>query len=93
MRILLALPALALLSACGVDNDPANNRVTVTYDKEKIERSAEKAGQAAKTAAHSAANVAGATADAVKREVGDIDVDVRVTRDKKGEPTPVPSAN
>lgn len=79
----LAVPLFALLSACGVDNDPANDKVTVTYDREKIE----KAGRAAKDVARSAGNVAESTGEAIKKEVGDIDVDVRVSRDK-GEATP-----
>jgi hypothetical protein len=82
MRLILPA-ALLLLTACGVDNDPANERVTVTYDKEKIR----KAGQAAKNAAVSAGNVAETTGKAIKKEVGDVDVDVRVSRNK-AEPTP-----
>ena len=81
MRIIL--PAALLLTACGVDNDPANEKVTVTYDKERIE----KAGRAAKDVAVSAGNVAETTGRAIKKEVGDVDVDVRVTRDKR-EPAP-----
>lgn len=80
MRHLAAL-ALLSLAACGVENDPANDRVTVTYDEERIE----KAGRAAKDVAKSAGNVAQSTAEAVKKEVGDIDVDVNVTRDKREE--------
>ena len=82
MRILLAASVL-MLTACGVDNDPANEKVTVTYDKEKIE----KAGRAAKSVAVSAGNVAETTGKAIKKEVGDVDVDVRVRRNKV-EPTP-----
>ena len=82
MRIIVPA-ALLLLTACGVDNDPANDQVTVTYDSEKIE----KAGRTAKNVAESAGNVAETTGRAIKKEVGDIDVDVRVTRDK-GEETP-----
>lgn len=87
MRIIAALVLLPL-AACGVDSDPANDKVTVTYDQERIE----KAGDAAKDAAVAAGNVAETTAEAVKKEVGDIDVDVRVTRDKSeasADPTPV----
>lgn len=80
---LIATAALLLLAACGVDNDPANEKVTVTYDKERIK----KAGRAAKDVAVSAGNVAESTAKAVKKEVGDVDVDVRVKRTKP-EPTP-----
>ena len=87
MRV-VAAAALLSLAACGVDNDPANDKVTVTYDQERIE----KAGRTAKEAAVSAGNVAEKTGEAIKREVGDIDVDVRVTRDRREEaPTPAPA--
>lgn len=88
MRV-IAATALLSLAACGVDNDPANDKVTVTYDQERIE----KAGRDAKEAAIAAGNVAEKTGEAIKREVGDIDVDVRVTRDKGAatpDPTPAP---
>jgi len=80
MRFII-LAALPLLTACGVDNDPANDKVTVTYDRDKIE----KAGRTAKDVAVSAGNVADSTVKAVKKEVGDIDVDVKVKRTKNGE--------
>ena len=73
MRIALFAPLL-LLTACNVDNDPANERVTVKYDRERIH----KAGNAAKEVATGAANVAKTTGKAIKREVGD--VDVKITR-------------
>lgn len=73
MRIALVAPLL-LLTACNVQNDPAKERVTVKYDRQKIH----KAGHAAKEVATGAANVAKATGKAIKREVGD--VDVKVTR-------------
>lgn len=86
MRI-IAPAALLLLTACGVDNDPANDKVTVTYDEERIKQSAATAGRTAKEVASSAANVAETTGQAIKKEVGDVDVDVRVSR-TKGEPAP-----
>ena len=73
MRIVLFAPLL-LLTACNVDNDPGNERVTVKYDRERIH----KAGKAAKEVATGAANVAKTTGKAIKREVGD--VDVKITR-------------
>jgi hypothetical protein len=82
MRLILPA-ALLLLTACGVDNDPANEKVTVTYDREKIN----KAGRAAKDVAVSAGNVAKTTGKAIKKEVGDVDVDVKVSRNK-GDATP-----
>ena len=87
MRIIVSAAATFLLAACGVDNDPAKEKVTVTYDKERIEQTAAAAGRTAKEVASSAANVAETTGEAIKKEVGDVDVDVRVSR-TKGEPTP-----
>lgn len=75
MRI-IASTALLLLAACGVENDPANEKVSVTYDREKIKE----AGRTAKDVAKSAGNVAETTGRAIKKEVGDVDVDVDVRR-------------
>jgi hypothetical protein len=86
MRAIAPVTLLLTLGACGVDNDPANEKVTVTYDRERIE----KAGRAAKDAAVSAGNVAETTGKAIKKEIGDVDVDVKVTRDK-GEASPAPA--
>lgn len=86
MRI-IAPAALLLLTACGVDNDPANDKVTVTYDEKRIKQSAATAGRTAKEVASSAANVAETTGQAIKKEVGDVDVDVRVSR-TRGDRTP-----
>lgn len=77
--------ALILLAACDVDNDTANERVTVTYDKERIKRSAEDAGRVARDVAAGVVNVAGSTKQAIEKEVGDVDVDVKVTRDRSGQ--------
>lgn len=79
MRAMLVLGALLLVTACDVENDPANEKVTVNYDRERIH----KAGRAAKEVATGAANVAKTTGSAIKREVGDIDV--KVTRTKADE--------
>ncbi len=79
MRIVLIL-SLAALTACDVRNDTTGNTVTVTYDKQEIRRKASEAGRAAREAAVGAGNVAASTGRAIKREVGDIDVDVDVKR-------------
>jgi hypothetical protein len=86
VRLLLPVAALAL-AGCAVENDPANDRVTVQYDEERIEMAADTTGRAAKAVATGAANVAADTARAVKREVGNVDVDVRVTRQREPGPT------
>jgi hypothetical protein len=67
------LPLLAL-GACDVDNDSANNQVSVTFDKEAINDTRETAGEVA----GSLGNVASSTGRAIKDEVGDIDVDLDV---------------
>ena len=77
MRMTLILPLLAL-GACDLSNDPANNQVTFEYDREQIENARETAGDVAA----GVGNVAEGTARAVKNEVGDIDVDVDVSRNR-----------
>ena len=82
MRLFVPL-TLLLLAACGVENDPENEKVSVTYDREKIKE----AGRTAKDVARSAGNVAETTGEAIKKEVGDVDVDVDVRRTPRPEPT------
>lgn len=85
---LLAPLALLALAACDVQNDRANDEVTVKYDEERIKETASDTARTAKAVAKGAANVASDTARSVKREVGDVDVDVKVTRDPPGETPP-----
>jgi len=77
VRMILILPLLAL-GACDVDNDSANNQVSVTFDKAAIRDTKEEAGKVAS----GLGNVASSTGRAIKDEVGDIDVDVDVTRNR-----------
>ena len=81
MRIFIALPLLAL-GACNVENDAANDQVRVEYNQQKIESAAEEAARITRDVASSVGNVAETTGRAIKNEVGDIDVDVDVRRDK-----------
>ena len=81
MRIFIALPLLAL-GACNVENDAANDQVRVEYNQQKIESAAEEAARTTRDVASSVGNVAETTGRAIKNEVGDIDVDVDVRRDK-----------
>ena len=83
MRVLLVLPILAAAAACNVENDPRNDQVSVEYNQQRIEKTARDVGQAAKEVATGVGNVAVSTGRAVKNEVGDIDVDVDVTRNKE----------
>ena len=84
MRIIFIIPLL-MIGACNVDNDPANDRVTVKYDQEKIERAAAATARTAKEVGSGVGNVAASTGRAIKNEVGDIDVDVDVKRKRAEE--------
>ncbi len=84
MRILFAVPLLAL-AACNVENDPKNDQLSVEYNEQRIKEAADDAGKAAREVASGVANVAETTGQAVKNEVGDIDVDVNVNRTERQE--------
>ena len=88
MRPILPLAALLLLTACDVDNNPESDQVTVTYDRERIKQ----AGETAKDVAEGVGNVAESTGEAIKNEVGDVDVDVDVKRTRVGETSNAPPA-
>jgi hypothetical protein len=81
MRIVFALPLLAL-AACNVNNDAANDSVKIEYNQQRIEDAARDAASAAKEVGSGVGNVAASTGRAIKNEVGDIDVDVDVSRNK-----------
>ena len=84
MRILFALPLLAAAAACNVDNDSTNDQMTLEYNQQRIEDGARKAADAARDVASGVGNVAGSTGRAIANEVGDIDVDVDVSRNRDG---------
>ena len=69
--------ALLVVAGCDVQNDRDNDEVTVKYDEARIKKSAATAGRAAKDVASGVANVAQDTGRSIKREVGDVDVDVK----------------
>jgi len=83
MRILIGLPLLAL-AACNVENDAANDQMTLTYNQERIEQGVSDAANATEDAASSVGNIAVSTGQAIRNEVGDIDVDVDVNRNRSG---------
>ncbi|HEX8643790.1 MAG TPA: hypothetical protein VF702_07735 [Allosphingosinicella sp.] len=83
MRILLALPLLAV-AACNFDNDAQNDQMTLEYNQERIEDAARDAARGARDVARGASNVVGETGRAISNEVGDIDVDVDISRNKAG---------
>ena len=83
MRILFALPLLTL-AACNVQNDSANDQMTLTYNQERLEEGVSDVANATESVASSVGNVAVSTGQAIRNEVGDIDVDVDVNRDRAG---------
>ena len=78
MRLILAFPLLLAGVACSVDNDSANDQMTVQYNQQRIE----KAARTVRDVGAAAGNVAASTGRAVRNEVGDIDVDVDVRRNR-----------
>ena len=84
MRLVLALPFL-MLAACGVDNDTANDQVTLEYNEAALSDTAADVGNAVEDVAAGVGNVAQSTGQAIENEVGDIDVDVDVNRNKGGD--------
>ena len=81
MRLILALPLLAA-AGCNVDNDTANDQMTLEYNQQRIEDAAATAARTAKEVGSSVGNVAATTGRAIGNEVGDIDVDLNVTRNR-----------
>jgi hypothetical protein len=75
MRILLAVPLL-LLGACDVDRDAANDTTTLSFNEAVAENTLEDVGNAAENIGGAVANEAEETAN----KVGDVDVDVDVSR-------------
>ena len=84
MRLTLALPLLAL-AACNVDNDSANDQMTVEYNQQRIEDAAAATARTARDVGSAAGNVAVSTGRAIGNVVGDIDVDVDVSRNRSGQ--------
>ena len=82
MRFIAALPLLALIAACGVENDSNNGQTTIKIDRDRIENAGRDALEAGEDLARGAGNVAVSTGRAIKNEVGDIDVDVDVSRNR-----------
>jgi hypothetical protein len=79
MRILMAAPLL-LLGACNVDRDAGNDTTTVSFNEEVAANTLEDVGETAQNIGGAIANEAEQTAAKVENKVGDVDVDVNVTR-------------
>ena len=79
MRILLAVPLL-VLGACNVDRDAGNDTTTVSFDESAAANAADDVGDAAQNIGSAIATDVEQAADKVQNEVGDVDVDVDVSR-------------
>ena len=87
MRWIATLPLLLVAAACDVDNDSANDQMTLEYNQQQIEDAASDTANATREVASGIGNVAASTGDAIANEIGDIDVDVNVRRDQGSEAT------
>lgn len=83
MRLIAAIPFL-ILAGCDVANDSANDQVRFEYNEQRIKDAAAATARTAGEVGSSVGNVAASTGRAVANEVGDIDVDVDVTRNRSG---------
>ena len=83
MRILLAAPLL-LLGACDLDRDAANDTTTLSFNETVAGNTLEDIGNAAENFGGAVANEAEETAAKVENRVGDVDVDLDVTRNGGG---------
>jgi len=79
MRILFAVPLL-VLGACNVDRDAGNDTTTVSFDESAAANAADDVGDAAQNIGSAIATDVEQTADKVQNEIGDVDVDVDVSR-------------
>jgi len=86
MRLLIAAPLL-LLGACNVDRDAGNETTTLSFNEAVAENTLEDVGQTAENIGGAIANEAERTADKVENKIGDVDVDVNVTRNTGDEHT------
>ena len=77
----LSLFAMVLgLAGCDIVNEPEQDKVTVTYDEERIKNATETTKRTANQVGTGVVIVTKGAAQVIKREVGDVDVDVKVTR-------------
>lgn len=87
---MMALALLVAVGGCGIANEPEKDRVTVTYDEARIKKAAATTKRTAAEVGKGVVNVTKGTAQVIKKEVGDVDVDLKVTR-QRGETTPEPA--
>ena len=88
MRFILAIPLLlpaALLAACQVSKDNANNAASVTYNEEVASNAAEDVGNTVENIASDVGNEVQNTGDKIKNKADNTDVNVSVNKDVKTE--------
>jgi hypothetical protein len=79
MRIAFAIPLL-LLGACNVSKD--GNAVTVQYDQNTAQNTAEDIGNTAQNIAADIGNDVQKTGDKLENKVGNADIDVKIGHDE-----------
>ena len=75
MRILIALPLLALAAACDVDRDDANDTTTIAVNEAAAQDVAEDVGNTAENIGGAIANEAEDAAAKIQNTDVDVDVD------------------
>jgi hypothetical protein len=79
MRLFIVAPLL-LLCACNVDRDAGNETTTLSFNEAVAQNTLADVGETAENIGGAIANEAEQTAEKVENKVGDVDVDVNVTR-------------
>lgn len=82
MRALIAIPAIALLAACQVSKDEANDTVSVTYNQDVAENAAADVAATAENVGEDIANGVDKAGDRIKNTDIDVKVDTN-TQDNK----------
>lgn len=82
MRALIAIPAIALLAACQVSKDEANDTVSVTYNQDVAENAAADVAATAENVGEDIANGVDKAGDRIKNTDIDVKADTN-TQDNK----------
>jgi hypothetical protein len=83
MRILIALPLVALLAGCNVSKE--GNAVTVQYDQNTAENAVADVSNTAENVAADIGNDVKNTSEKIQNKVGNSDATVKVDKDVKTE--------
>lgn len=83
MRIILALPLLALVAGCDVKKDAGNDTTTYEVNQQKIENTANDIGNKAESAVDSLGNAADKAGDRINDKIDNTHINLDVDTDKK----------